>query len=234
MNELNLEYQQRVIIFDLDDTLYEEREYVLSAYHTIDRHLQEEIGTQKDECSKVMTHAFDSGINPFDALDTYLKSVGHTQGIDIENLLKIYRFHKPELSLPDDSRATLNALQSAGIKMGLITDGRSLTQRNKIAALEIDRYFEPSNIIISEENGCEKDSPNAFTYFVRKYPNAKGFIYIGDNTSKDFLWPNLLGWDSICLKDRGRNIHSQKETPTDNHAPKLYINNLSEILKLFI
>lgn len=35
------------------------------------------------------------------------------------------------------------------------------------------------------------------------------FYYIGDNLRKDFVAPNKLGWQTICLLDNGENIHSQ-------------------------
>jgi len=45
---------------------------------------------------------------------------------------------------------------------------------------------------------------NTNTFFV--YP-GKEFWFIGDNTSKDFIVPEKLGWRTICLANCGDNIH---------------------------
>jgi putative hydrolase of the HAD superfamily len=92
------------------------------------------------------------------------------------------------------------------IPMAVITDGRSITQRNKIRALKIEELF--SDLLISEEFGTAKPDERNYRYFENKYPNRQ-FYYFGDNTSKDFIVPQKLGWTSICVKDAGRNIHKQ-------------------------
>ena len=63
-------------------------------------------------------------------------------------------------------------------------------------------------------------------------PDSGGFIYIGDNTKKDFIAPNKLGWETICLRDNGLNIHQQNFNLDSSFLPKYMINNLAEIVKI--
>jgi putative hydrolase of the HAD superfamily len=119
----------------------------------------------------------------------------------------LYRNHKPTIKLVKEASGFLEKLRTKKIKMGLITDGRSISQHNKLKALEIEYYF--TDIIISEEFGSEKPNINNYLFFEKNYPGHT-FYFIGDNTSKDFIIPAKLGWKMICIKDNGFNIHKQE------------------------
>jgi putative hydrolase of the HAD superfamily len=112
----------------------------------------------------------------------------------------------PEITLSQETALFIEDLYGKKVKMGIITDGRSITQRNKLKALGIERYF--SDIIISEEFGSGKPNGNNYVFFEDKYPGYS-FYYMGDNTSKDFIIPQKLGWRMVCLRDNGNNIHKQ-------------------------
>ena len=104
----------------------------------------------------------------------------------------------------------MEALKNQGVRIGLITDGCSVQQRNKIEALGLRRWIEEEDIIISEEFGSGKPALANFEYFMKRYPECHDFTYVGDNLKKDFIAPNALGWQTVCLKDDGRNIHRQR------------------------
>ena len=106
--------------------------------------------------------------------------------------------------------------------MGIITDGRSKTQRNKILALGLEQWISESNWIISEEIEAEK-------------PNEKGYLmyyYVGNNPKKDFKGANELGWTTICLLDSGEEIHPQNFALEDLFLPQIKIKQLQDILEL--
>jgi putative hydrolase of the HAD superfamily len=48
-----------------------------------------------------------------------------------EDLLKLYRNHYPSINLTSENENLLKQLKANGYKLGLITDGRSIQQRNK-------------------------------------------------------------------------------------------------------
>ena len=115
--------------------------------------------------------------------------------------------------------------------LGMITDGRSITQRNKFQALGLEQFIENENLVISEEFGSEKPSERNFMFFQDKYADAE-FVYIGDNLRKDFITPNKLGWKTICLLDDGRNIHRQDFSCPEEYLPNVKIHTLKELLSL--
>lgn len=207
----------KVIVFDLDDTLYKEIDFLKSAYHEI----VEVIG--HPEAFDFMLDCYFLGENAFQCV-IYKYNLSYT----VEQLLVIYRNHKPGISLAPSTIATLDELKASGAILCLLTDGRSVTQRNKIEALGLVRWFSLDDILISEEFGHSKPSMECYHYFINRHPDAE-FVVIGDNPAKDFITPNKLGWTTICLCSNGQNIHDQNLEVEKSYLPKHSINNLSEI-----
>lgn len=216
---------EKVVVFDLDDTLCKEIDYLKSAYREIAHHIAVLEETEEVVYQNMLDNYF-GGKDVFQSLiEDYVIS------IDKDTLLTMYRNHQPDLSLEQGAKDLLDAFFQAGVVMGVITDGRSITQRNKIRALGLEKYILPENIIISEEFGCGKPSEKGYRYFMDRYPGAQ-FWYVGDNVKKDFVAPNLLGWTTICLKDDGRNIHHQTADVDEGYQPKKVIDDLLQLLSL--
>ena len=146
------------------------------------------------------------------------------------DLLSVYRSHRPNIRLELDTLKVLEVLKQDFI-LGMITDGRSITQRNKFQALGLEQFIENENLVISEEFGSEKPSERNFMFFQDKYADAE-FVYIGDNLRKDFITPNKLRWKTICLLDDGRNIHRQDFSCPEKYLPNVKIHTLKELLSL--
>ena len=212
------------IIFDLDDTLYKEIDFLVSAY----RFIVQDVNKQH-HCPD----AFDFMMNEFrhgrDAFGSLISKYGIPSSK--EQLLQMYRNHIPDITLPRETQETLRHLKAQGIKMGLMTDGRSITQRNKITALGLHAYIADDSILISEEFGSTKPCRNNYEYFVLKF-QANTYYYIGDNPAKDFITPNAMGWHTVCLANDGRNIHPQHIATEQNYQPEYTISSLTEILNL--
>lgn len=207
-----------VICFDLDDTLYKEIDYLKSAY----KEIAESVG--HPEAADQMLDWYQAGKNAFKKLiETYNLTV------DIADLLKIYREHYPDIHLDEGVKEYLDSLKEYGAKLGLISDGRSLTQRNKIKALGLEGFFDIE--IISEEFGSEKPCLKNFQTVMEMFPERKVFVYVGDNTAKDFIAPNKLGWRTVCLAQDGRNIHKQDMSLSKEYMPQRVITNLEETIR---
>ncbi|WP_160136421.1 HAD family hydrolase [Chryseobacterium sp. c4a] len=206
----------KYIIFDLDDTLMYEIDYLESAYYEI-AHLLDP--NDQDNLYQDMMRDYHENKDVFGMLE---ERYSHNK----VKLLDMYRNHFPMIKMGDDVRDVLNYISQNNYKLGLISDGRSITQRNKLKALDIEDLFD--KIIISEEFGSMKPDHKNFETFM----DDKNFeyFYIGDNTKKDFVTPNKLGWTTIALKDAGRNIHKQDFDWSPEHKPQFIVNNLKEII----
>lgn len=207
-----------IIVFDLDDTLYKERAFVESGFKAIARHLGNP--SYADE----MLTSWNDGKNAFEQL-----IINHSLNATVDELLTVYRTHIPTIELESSMAETLDTLVAQGKTLGIITDGRTLTQFNKIKALGLSRWFDCDNIIISEEFGSAKPDKRNYRFFMTKYPGRK-YTYIGDNIAKDFFAPNYLGWRTICIKDEGLNIHPQDFNFRKEYLPDITINHIKEII----
>ena len=208
------------IVFDLDDTLFKEIDFVKSAYIYINSYINSRFNI---DLSKSIKKCLSGEVNFFDLINSKLHP---DQNFPIEKYLELYRFHYPEIKLSRDTSVFFEKILIHNIDFSIITDGRSISQRNKIKALGL--YDLVKNIIISEETGFEKPHLNNFKILNRIYSNKK-LIYIADNTSKDFLAPNSLNWDTICLINNGQNIHPQDFNLNIDYLPKIKVNYLTEI-----
>ena len=203
---------RKYFIFDLDDTLVYELDYLKSAYQEI----ASSIGV--NGFYDKMVALYNDGQDVFEMIEKKHK-------ISKKILLQSYREHFPTLFLKEDAAEIIRKIKKEGHLLGLITDGRSITQRNKIEALGIGSFFD--KIIISEEIGSEKPSLQNFEVFITS--DIKSYYYVGDNVKKDFVTPNKIGWTTVCLRDKGFNIHPQSFEYPLTHLPAHTIGNLLEL-----
>ena len=207
------------LIFDLDDTLFQEIDFLKSAY----AHISSKISMSEQRgIYNRMLEKYQRKENVFEWLVTeYRQSLPE---VTVQWLLKEYREHIPTIALSEATIAFMRIASERTVPMGLITDGRSITQRNKLKALGIEHYFQ--DIIISEEFGSEKPDERNYLYFEKKYPGMN-FYFFGDNTSKDFIVPARLHWTTICIKNVGNHIHQQSFDK--NPVPDFLISGFDEI-----
>lgn len=150
-----------VIAFDLDDTLYFEHDFLESGLKAVAHELQRQGILESHEAVRILH----SKPTPAECIDALVDVINHLHGegyITVAEILRIYRSHFPSIALRDGTVTLLRELQRLRIRIALITDGRSETQRNKIRALGLDDYVNPDFIIISEETGADKTSPLPF------------------------------------------------------------------------
>lgn len=218
---MTLIHKNEVIVFDLDDLLYQEFDFVRSGFWAIALLVSKD---QAKSVFKAMMAEYFSGRPALSWLcNEYLKGKSK---YTVEMLLNIYRTHIPNIVLSQEAAGLLTQLKKQGNKLGLITDGRAVTQRNKIKALKLSNWI--SDILISEEFGYEKPSPQPFKYFMEKYPGEK-YLYIADNFNKDFVTPNRLGWRTIALADNGLHIHNCHPNLESDFYPQESICRFSEL-----
>lgn len=212
-----------VIVFDLDDTLYKEITFLRSAFEHILRTYN--LSQHLDKFYQI----YQQGGDAFDWLITE-----HLQQTAKEDLVDLYRYHTPNINLSFDAHTTLlNLALNPNVVLGLITDGRTRTQLNKIISLGIDEFIKDDYIVISERFGSSKPNPANYQYFMEKI-QAEEYWYIGDNVQKDFVAPNRLNWKTICLMDDGNNIHSQNVNVDVIYQPQIQIHQLIELLPMVV
>ena len=205
------------IVFDLDDTLYKEIDFLKSAYREIARSLV------KENWQQLYGYMFAL----YRERENVFTIISKKYGVATQKLIDQYRSHKPFLSLTEGASGLIEAIKEKGGKLAVLTDGRSVTQINKVRALGI--YDIIDKLFISEELGSEKPSENNFMAVEDHFP-SKHYFYIADNLKKDFVTANIRGWHTIGLIDNGLNIHfSSQYYLKKDHLPQHSIISLQEL-----
>jgi putative hydrolase of the HAD superfamily len=188
------------VVFDLDDTLYDEIEYCKSGFAAVAKFLSNL--PDKPPFERI----FDAFWTEFiggertKTFNVSLEKLGiSNDDKHITKLVEVYRRHKPKITLPADSRGVLDELIKR-YTLALLTDGFLPAQQLKVQALGIEKYFKC--IIFTEEIGRQfwKPSPAGFEKILQILNvRAENTAYIADNEEKDFIAPNNLGILTIQL-----------------------------------
>ena len=176
----------KAVVFDLDDTLISEKEYIKSGYLHIAGIIEDRFAMDKKQVFDELMSLFKvSPLNVFNRFcDMYQIEYSKEMILD---LVKEYRGHFPDIQFYDDVLPCLSELKRSGIKVGIITDGYAIAQRQKLKAIQADEYFD--EVIVTDELGREywKPHPKAFELMKEKFRvNFDEMIYVGDNPEKDF------------------------------------------------
>lgn len=186
-----------VLVFDLDDTLFPEREFVRSGFQAVGNWISDKYSVV--DFFEVAWQLFIAGKRG-KIFNLTLEKLGVKYETSmIQDLLQIYREHKPNISLHEDAKWAINYFKKEH-KLGLITDGYLMTQQNKVEALGIESNFEI--IVYSDFYGRDSWKPSPVAYLkvmeATKYQGAN-CLYIGDNPSKDFVTAKKLDWTTVQI-----------------------------------
>lgn len=180
-----------VTVFDLDDTLYNEIDFVKSGFQAVASSLS---GTSdryyetmwnyflKQGSGKVFNHLIDTFNIP----------------LSIDEMVRIYRSHTPSIILSDLSVTVLKAARELG-PTALITDGAAQMQIEKFNALGLSEWIDFP--VFTDLYGTKKPEPLAFEMIMDHFHLEQKFVYLSDNPNKDFFAPNQLDWLTIRYKN---------------------------------
>jgi len=220
-----IDLARTVVVFDLDDTLYPEADYVNSGV----RHV----------CLQIK---YLCGIDCYDAIQArrlqdvkldWLSLACQLTGLKPsvkESLLWMYRLHLPAISLSEKCSGSVERIRSAALAVAILTDGRTVTQKLKLASLGLSNL----PVYISEDYGSTKPAPDRFEAIQKDF-SAKQYVYVADNVNKDFLGCNPLGWIGIGMRGNSSNIYSQSTQGLPEAAlPAYWVNSWEELTELLL
>ncbi|MTI80466.1 MAG: HAD-IA family hydrolase [Firmicutes bacterium] len=211
----------KAVIFDLDDTLISERQFIKSGYRHLSKILSKRFGEEEDNFYQLLLELFNSiPKNVFNRLFDKL-GINYTQE-NIFELVEEYRNHLPTLDLFEDVEPCLNELKNRSIKVGIITDGYASSQRQKLKAIKAIDFV--NEIIVTDELGRDywKPHPRAFEMMKEKMNvDFHEMIYVGDNPEKDFYIGKTLSIKTARIV-----------RPTNIYKNRSYLHNVKENLTL--
>ena len=215
-----------ILVFDMDDTLYDEYNYVKSGFKAVANNLSHEMKIDSDEIFQWMWNRLqEKGRGK--VFNDLLLHYGVFTKARVKKCLMIYRTHKPDICLPKDSIDTLNLLRE--YTMYLVTDGNKVVQAQKIEALNLDRWMK--KCFITHRYGLKHSKPSPYCLeriAEMENLNPIDIVYIGDNPRKDFIGIRQLGFRSIRIMT---GQHKGIEMPTEYEA-EIRCQSISELPKI--
>lgn len=224
----------KVLLFDLDDTLYEEKQFVKSGFIKVAEFIEDKLKINKKDFYKILIDIFNGGSrgNIFN-LALKKANVAYEENI-IRAMVKIYREHNPEIKLTEDVKSLLIKLRGI-YSLGIITDGYYEVQKKKVHSLRLEELFD--SIIYTDEYRREYWKPNVFSYklALERFKIVPGeAVYIGDNPHKDFIGAKKIGITTIRVINKDReysNVSLNKEYEADYEIRELH--EITNVLKVF-
>jgi len=181
-----------ILIFDLDDTLYDETSFVDSGFAAVARHGEASWGWDAAVSLETM-RAILAREGRGKVFDRWLKGHGNWSRARVTECVKVYRYHRPRLTLFPAARRMLDHY-SQRCPLYLVTDGHEIVQRNKIDALDLWGAFH--RVFITHRFGLAAAKPATLCFERILKGEAcewSDLVYVGDNPAKDFVGLNPLG-----------------------------------------
>lgn len=213
------------LVFDMDDTLCPEREFVVRRLAAVARRLEEQFGPRIDfERELVAGYEADLRTNVF---DTVLARAGiEPDPALIRELVELYRSQPLDVTPYADAEPAL-AFWSLHLPLALVTDGYGPTQRAKLRAIGLGRYFR--EVVFTDDLGPEGLKPSVVPFqAVRERIGFRGpAMVVGDNPALDFPGPKQLRWQTVRIVRPGAKFAATRADPAC--APDRVIHSLAEL-----
>lgn len=225
----------KAVLFDLDDTLYDQMEYLDRAFMLVCKYLEYRLGVSSELAFSIIKNIVKTyGSGSGRTFDMLLKEIGYNPDKSlVRDMISVFYSYKPEILTPYPGvYDTLSALKEKGYLIGVITDGYPEIQRAKIKALRIEKFLDVT--VISDEYGREFRKPHTLPYEVALKQlgiNPSEAVYVGDSPFKDFYGANKLGIITIRVKT-GEYRALTSDNFDYNYRPKYEISIISEILDI--
>lgn len=202
----------KAVFFDIDDTLYDQLEPFKNACQEVfgsqyEFNVQELFKSSRRYSDEVFQDA-GNGIISMDEMYIYrMKKAFEDIGINITDrdalhFQHIYERKQRNLFLTATMRKILEVCGSRFL-LGVISNGPSLHQWDKVRQLCLEKYIPKENIFISEDLGIAKPDSAIFHYAAKRCKiKEKDCVYIGDNYINDIAGAKEAGWQTIWLNRR--------------------------------
>ena len=213
-----------ILIFDMDDTLYDESTYLESSFWAVSKYLSEKYIISKKTLFKNIIQILQEHGRGHIFDDVLIENKIYSR-IEVKKCVSIYRKNIPNITLFDEARDVLEEL--SGYSKYLVSDGNKLVQSIKVDALGTKTYFKKR--ILTHRYGIKHAKPSTYCFsLIKKMEkcNWSQMVYVGDDPNKDFVNLNPLGVKTVrVLTGRFKSQKAKK-----SYDANFQINNLSELL----
>lgn len=216
-----------IIVFDLDDTLYDEITYVKSGFQAVAEYLSENFKLSAKNIKEQLVEELKNGRGSI--FDSVLKQNSIYSKQLVRKCVVIYHFHIPKIRFSESGKRCLERFKKYPVY--IVTDGNKITQYNKIKALGVDKKVK--HYYITHRYGIHNAKPSPYCFqkiCQREKTTSDQVVYIADNVSKDFVGIKPLGFKTIQVLT-GQYTHIKR---TKEYQADIKINSLDELTESFI
>jgi len=185
-----------ILVFDLDDTLYDELTFVRSGFRAVAEYGDRHWGWDAEQSYAVMLDVL-ARQGRGAVFDRWLSGHGVVGRAAVQRCVRVYRHHEPRLRLFPVADELLRTLARAH-RLYIVTDGHKVVQANKIGALELEPRV--ARAYITHRYGIRNAKPSTHCFeLIRRRESCRwsDMAYIGDNPAKDFVNLNPLGVQTV-------------------------------------
>lgn len=218
----------RIIVFDLDDTLYSTYTPFEKAFSTCfpgysSMEMRRACKAMRSYSESLLDLRTQGLVSPKDLyigrMDAALKAIGgNSTPEEALYFQDRYEYQQAHVSFLPGMKEVLDVSRSGGL-VAILTNGPSEGQRRKLNALHMDHWVIPRNIFISEEIGYCKPHIEAFSFLAEKMGALpEETLMIGDSLSADMIGASKMGWQTFWFnwqqKDQDQAVELTKEIHT--------------------
>ncbi len=217
----------QAVVFDLDDTLYPERDFVLSGFRAVARWAAAQFEISPEHVFSELVSLFEQGVRG-NTFNRWLTDRHFPADTYVNQMVTVYREHDPVLVPFPEVENLLKTLRPC-TKLGLVSDGFRDVQQRKLTALGLAPLFHV--VVFSDEWGREAWKPSQTPFLAvlsRLEVDAANTVYIGDNPLKDFKGAREVGITTVWLR-RPEGEYSHLNPPNPEYAPDQVFASFAEL-----
>jgi putative hydrolase of the HAD superfamily len=215
----------QAIVFDLDDTLYRERDFVASGYRAVAQYLARKHAIAFPEMHSAMMDCLET--HGREAVFAMLQKRFLNPAVPVDELIAVYRSHRPKIRLFPGYRGLLRWL-ARQYRLGIITDGLPDVQERKVRALGLDHLI--NHILYTWKFGPEKQKPHPLPFSLMLQAlgaSPDSVLFVGDNPDKDGKGAQQSGMKYAQLQS----VSSRRErgNSAEQGVPELVLDSLFQL-----
>ena len=211
-----------VLAFDLDDTLYDESQFVRGGLRAAAGLIAAATGLAPGPVERWLLARVRLDRNR--VFDDACARFGLARRAWLRRLIAAYRGHLPKLRLHADAARCLRRFRA--LPLYVVTDGNARVQEAKARALGLPALVKRVLPTHRWGRAAAKPATVCFTRILAAEgcPPARA-LYVGDNPGKDFVGLRRLGWRTVRVL---RGPHARVR-PAAGHAADIDLHDLDEL-----
>ncbi|HYG76369.1 MAG TPA: HAD family hydrolase [Planctomycetota bacterium] len=226
-----------LITFDIDDTIYSSTDFARLARENalkamIALGLKIDLPTAQAELDEVVSEFTSNDPNHLDRiLQRFPKAAldGINPAILVAAGVVAYRDTVHDSLKPyEDAIEAFKRLHSAGYRLGIVSQGVTIKQAEKLVRLRILPYIDRKAIFFSDQMATSKGNPKFFIRAAEQLGASPAqCMHVGDRPDRDIDPANSAGWLTVLNRRTGRYHERPGSTP-----PSYVIHNFWDFIEV--